>query len=112
MASIMGSERVGEDNVIAHIKLSLDDFEALKGSMDKIHLIPEKGASDFSSVYARGRNGNTKYFRIPKELKDGLPMKKKEAEVKDDIPCIRTKSENKILWTFIVNDEKVRLENR
>ncbi len=96
MASIIGSERLGND-VILHIKMPIEDVEKLKGCMDNIHLVSEDNANIESAIYERGKKGCTKYFLIPKPLRVGVNLKGR-------VSCLRHDSENKKIWTYIIDN--------
>lgn len=97
MASIIASKRFN-DHFELTITLNLKEFLELRGSIDNLHIIPGQYAQTRSTVYERGRRKCSKYFLIPKDLRDGLLPKK-------NVSCLRTNFEDKILWTYIMKKE-------
>jgi hypothetical protein len=72
------------------------DWKALKGSIHNLHFISEEHATVKATLLERGRKGSSKYWLIPKCLREGVMIPK-------ETPCLKTESSDKIIYAFIVD---------
>ena len=98
MASIISS-KICKDCVVLSMKLNIQEAKNLNGNLDKMYIIPEENASIQSSVHERGKNGCTKYFLIPKALREDVKLKK-------EVSCLKVETEEKIVWAYIMDKFK------
>lgn len=95
MATIVCSKRF-KDHIQLSINAEVEEVEDLKGKMDKIHLISEENIKTKSSIYERGKNGNTKYSLIPGCLRKNLKLGKK-------ILCSKLDCKDKTLLIYLID---------
>lgn len=95
MASVI-CKKVNSTHVVLSLKMDFNEAKMLKGCIDNIHLIPEENSNVRSTVYERGKNGHTKYFLIPKQLRENIQLKK-------EVSCMRIDCKEKIVWAYIMD---------
>ena len=98
MGIILGTKMVGDDKVIFEVEVDYEESLKLKGHVKNIHIFSEDAAEVKTNLSQRGTNEATKYFLIPRELRDGLEFSK-------DVKCqkIDTGAEN--IFIFVVDKE-------
>ena len=94
MASIISS-KVNKENVILSLKLEHNEAKELNGHVNNIHLIAEDDIVETASLYEKGRNGNTKYFLIPRILR-------KKIRIKKEAKCIMFDKKDRIMFVYFV----------
>ena len=82
--------------MVFHLRLDWNEVAQLGTWMDKLHIIPEEKAKIKSTIFERGKNGSSKYFLIPKALREGLKLGKEAS-------CIRINSKDKVVLAYILN---------
>lgn len=100
MGSILSSKVMADSKVVYEIALDREEALQLKGYMDNIHVFSEDAADIKSRISFRGKNEATKYFLIPRELRDDI-KKSKEVE------CQKLETRSKTLYVFLV--DKIKL---
>ncbi|MBD3209028.1 hypothetical protein GF367_01245 [Candidatus Woesearchaeota archaeon] len=95
MGHIMSSRRAS-DGVILEIKTEYDEYLQLQGQMDDIQLLCLRKGLTKTNMAQRGKNGYTKYFLIPRELRDGFRNNNR-------IQCDRIDIDDRILFIYIVD---------
>ena len=72
MGSIVGMKASKEGEMILEVKMSYEESLNLKGHIQNIYLFSEDAAEIKSNLSQRGANEATKYFLIPRELRNNL----------------------------------------
>jgi hypothetical protein len=104
MGNILSSRR-DEEGVLLEVKARYEEYLRLQGHMDDIHLFSEKEGVLRAHVSERGRDGRTKYFLIPRELRKGF-------RPDNTIRCGRIDKEDKILFVYVVDKASVAPSRR
>ena len=94
MASIISS-KIHENHVVLSLKLEHNEAKELNGNVNNIHLIAEDDIVETASVYEKGRNGNTKYFLIPRILR-------KKIRIKKEAKCMILDKGDRIMCVYFV----------
>jgi hypothetical protein len=72
MAIIIGSKTTKDGNIILEVKTDYKETLQLKGHIQNITLFSEDTAQNKTNISGRGKNSATKYFLIPRELRQNL----------------------------------------
>lgn len=91
-----------KDHYALLVKANHEEWKQLKGCMHNIHLLPEEHAMVKATLLEKGRNGCSKYFLIPKHLRENIRIPKQA-------PCLKIENQGKIILAYIM--EKV-LQNK
>ena len=98
MGSIIGIKTVKNDKVVIEVQMDYEESLKLKGHIKNIYLFSEDAAEIKTNLSQRGTNEATKYFLIPRELRENLNFEEK-------VKCQRIDVERRILFIYMV--EKV-----
>lgn len=72
MAEII-STSVKKDDVIISLKLTRQEYMELSGHYDDILCLAKAAVVNPAKIYLPGQQSSTKYFLIPKNIRDCLP---------------------------------------
>lgn len=76
MGTIIGCKATKDGKLIYEVLMDYEESLQLKGNMKNINLYSEDTAEMRANVSARGKNGATKYFLIPRELRENIKIPK------------------------------------
>ena len=96
MGTILGTKMTKDDKVIFEVEMDYKDSLKLKGHVKDIHLFSEDAAVIKTNLSQRGTNEATKYFLIPRELRDGLDFNK-------NVKCQNIETDTKKIFIFAVD---------
>jgi len=96
----MGIKTTRDDKVTIEVQLDYEESLKLKGHIKNIHLFSEDSAEIKANLSQRGTNEATKYFLIPRELRENLTFNEK-------VKCQRIDTENRIIFIYMV--DKIKL---
>jgi hypothetical protein len=100
MGSILSSKVQEDGKVVYEVVIDRDEALQLKGNLDKIHVISEDAADIKSRISLRGKNDATKYFLIPKELREEIKKSK-------EVMCQKVDTPTKSIYVFYVDKIKI-----
>jgi len=100
MGSIIGIKTTKEDKVIVEVEMDYEESLQLKGHIKNIHLFSEDSAEIKTNLSQRGTNEATKYFLIPRELRENLKFEEK-------VKCQRLETDSKIIFIYVVDKIKI-----
>jgi hypothetical protein len=100
MGSIISSRVQSDGKVIYEIGLDKEEALQLKGHMDNIHVFSEDSAVIKSRISLRGKNEATKYFLIPRELRDDIRKSK-------EVTCQKIETKSKTVYIYVVDKFKL-----
>jgi hypothetical protein len=101
MGRILSATLTKEDKVFLKVSMSYEESLNLKGHTKNIRVFSDHNAEIQTNISKRGSREATKYFLIPKKLRQDLNY---EGEVK----CQRIDSKKSTLFIFKVEKEKVK----
>ncbi|MCK4650160.1 hypothetical protein KAT36_02915 [Candidatus Pacearchaeota archaeon] len=87
---------IKDDKIIFEIEMNYEDSLKLKGHTKNIHVISEDAAEIKTSLSQRGTNEATKYFLIPRELREGLNFNK-------HVKCQKIETDSRNVFVFVVD---------
>ena len=96
MGKILGTKITKDDKVIFEIEMDYEDSLKLKGHIKNIHVFSENAAKIKTNLSQRGTNEATKYFLIPRELRDNLNFNK-------NVKCQKIETDTRKIFIFAVN---------
>jgi hypothetical protein len=99
------SSRRNEDKVILEVQSEYSEFLELKGHFDDVHIFTDKVAYTKTNISQRGKNDATKYFLIPKNLRQGF-------QFNNDVSCQRIDLKNKVVFVYVVDKFSVAPSRR
>ena len=100
MGEIVSTKIMNENTVVVEVQLDYEEAIALKGHMNNIHVFTEDLAEKSSQISTRGTNDATRYFLIPKELRDSL-------DVNSRVTCQRIETPTKTIFVYAVDKVNV-----
>ncbi|MBN2367999.1 hypothetical protein JXC34_03195 [Candidatus Woesearchaeota archaeon] len=100
MGSILSSKVLDDGKVVYEICIERDEALQLRGNLDGIHIISENAAEIKSRISLRGKNDATKYFLIPKEMRDEIKKSK-------EVSCQKIESHSNSIYVFYVDKIKI-----
>ena len=96
MGVILSSKVKDDGKVVFEIAVEPEEAIQLKGHLSGIHLFTENVIDSVLSLSTRGKNDATKYFLVPKGLRD---------DIKTDARALCQKIETKtnIIFIYVIN---------
>lgn len=102
MGKIISTKLMNNDKIHVNLELTQDEALWLRGNIDKMHLFSENNLNFETRLIKRGKRESTKYFLMPKELRNKvLPSNK--------VLCNKIETKTKDIIIFSVpkySDEK------
>jgi len=96
MGVILSTRAVKDNKVIFDVELDYEESLSLKGFTKNIHVFSEDASEINTNLSQRGVNEATKYFLIPKELRNNLTFGEK-------VKCQKIETPLKNIFIFVVN---------
>ena len=96
MGSILNSKVTNEGKVIVSILMDHEESLHLKGHIDKIHVFSEKTFETKSNVAMRGNMAATKYFLIPKDMRQNL-------KYNSEVHCQKIETKSRIFLVYSID---------
>ena len=100
MGSILSSKTLKDGKIIYEIIMDYEESLQLKGHIKNIHVFSEDVADIKTNLSSRGKNEATKYFLIPRELRNNI-------QFTDKVNCQKLETDSKIIFVYVV--DKLRL---
>lgn len=100
MGQIVGIRTTKDDKVIVELQMDYEESLKLKGHIKNIHMFSEDAADIKTNLSQRGTNEATKYFLIPRELREDLTFNEK-------VKCQRIDTDTRIIFVYMV--DKIKL---
>lgn len=85
-----------DGKVIIEVLVDYKEARQLRGFMDNVHLFSENMANIETNISERGKNSATKYFLIPKTLRNSL-------KAKNEVKCQRIETKNRFIFFYVVD---------
>jgi len=98
MGTILGTKMNGDDKVVFEVEMDYGDSLKLKGHVKNIHIFSEDAADIKTNLSQRGTNEATKYFLIPRELREDLKFTK-------NVKCQKVNTDTRSIFIFVVDKE-------
>ena len=96
MGQIVGIKALRDDKVVVEVQMNYEESLKLKGHIKNIHLFSENAAEIKTNLSQRGTNEATKYFLIPRELRENLTFNEK-------VKCQRIDTDLRIIFVYMVD---------
>ncbi|MBR9706438.1 hypothetical protein GOV14_05360 [Candidatus Pacearchaeota archaeon] len=96
MGRILGTKTTKEGKVVFEIELGYEEALQLRGHIQNIHVFSEDVADIKTNLSQRGKNEATKYFLIPRELRNNLKFNEK-------VKCQKIETDSKIIFVYVVD---------
>ena len=100
MGSILSSKTTKDGKIIYEVLMDYDESLQLKGHIKNIYLFSEDVAEIKTNLSGRGKNEATKYFLIPRELRQNTKFT-------DKVKCQKLETPTKIIFIYVV--DKLRI---
>lgn len=100
MGKVIGIKTVKNDEVIVEVQMSYEESLQLRGHIKNVHLFSEDAAEIKANLSQRGTNESTKYFLIPRDLRENLTFE-------ENVKCQRIDADSKIIFVYMV--DKIKL---
>lgn len=100
MGIILGTKTSKDNKIIFEVEMSYEESLKLKGNIKNIHIFSEDAAEIKTNLSQRGTNEATKYFLIPRELRDNLNFNEK-------VKCQKIETDTRTIFVFVVNKVQV-----
>ena len=96
MGSLVSLKKSKEGKVVVRLEMNPEEYSNLGGHVKDIYLFSEDAANVETRFSQRGTCDATKYFLIPKHLREGINFEEK-------VRCQRIEIPNKSIFVFVVN---------
>lgn len=96
MGKILGTKTTKEGKVVFEVEVDYEEALQLKGYIDNIFLFSEDTADIKTNLSTRGKNEATKYFLIPRELRENIKFNEK-------VKCQKIETSTKLIFIYLVN---------
>lgn len=96
MGSILSSKATKDGNIVYEVLLDYEEALQLKGHIKNIHLFSEDVVTTKTNLSARGKNEATKYFLIPKDLRQNIRFN-------DKVKCQKLETDSKMIFVYVVD---------
>ncbi len=96
MGKILSAKITKNNKVVFEIELDYDESLKLGGHIRNVHVFSEDAADIKTNLSQRGTNEATKYFLIPRELRNNLRFDEK-------VKCQKMETDSKNIFVFMVN---------
>lgn len=104
MGTILSTKITKENQIVFEVELDYEEALKLKGNIKNIHIFSEDAAEVKTNLSQRGTNEATKYFLIPKELRENLIFN-------EEVKCQKIDTDTRTIFIFVVekSDENKRI---
>lgn len=96
MGQIQSVKTMKNGKVIVTLELSETELLWLQGNMQDMHLFSESNLMYRTKLVQRGKRESSKYFLMPKELRQNLVANK-------EVNCNKIETSSKTIYLFAVN---------
>ncbi len=96
MGKILGSRTVKDNKIIFEVEMDYEESLELKGNIKRVHVFSEDAAEIKTNLSQRGTNEATKYFLIPRVLREKLDFNGK-------VKCQRIETLTKNIFVFVID---------
>jgi hypothetical protein len=86
-----------DNSMIFEIEVNYEEALKIKGNIKDIHVFSEDAAEVKTNLSQRGANEATKYFLIPKELRENLKFN-------EEVKCQKIDTDDKTIFIFVVEN--------
>lgn len=100
MGTILGTKTTKDNKIIFEVEIDYEESLKLKGHIKNIHVFSEDATEIKASLSQRGTNEATKYFLIPRELRNDLTFNEK-------VKCQKIETDARKIFVFVVDKIKV-----
>ena len=104
MSKIVSTKR-NKEGVVLELQTDYDEFLDLQGHMDQIHLFAEEKGLIKTHISQRGKNGATKYFLVPRQLRKGFKFD-------NAVSCQRIDKDDKAFFIYTIDKLKTNSSRR
>lgn len=105
MGEILASRQHEREKIIVELLVDKDEYRQLRGEVDNVYLFSDRVANVPSRVSLRGRNEATKYFLIPRRLRNRLA-------VRGLCTCQRIEHDGKSIFVYVLDPAHSQKESR
>ncbi len=95
MGRITSTKLMNNDKIQVNLELTHEEALWLKGNIDKMHLFSENNLEFETRLIKRGKRESTKYFLLPKELRNNVIPSNK-------VTCNKIETKTKNILIFAV----------
>ena len=96
MGTILGTKTTKDNKIVFEVEISYEESLKLKGHIKNVHIFSEDASSVKSNLSQRGTNEATKYFLIPRELRDNLKLDQ-------DVKCQKIETDTRTMFIFVMD---------
>ena len=100
MGKILGTKTTKDNKIIFEVEMDYEESLKLKGNIKNVHIFSEDAAEIKANLSQRGTNEATKYFLIPRELREGLKFNEK-------VKCQKIETGTRTIFIFVVSKVKI-----
>lgn len=100
MGVILGTKTTKEGKIIFEVEMDYEESLKLKGHIKNVHVFSEDAAEIKTNLSQRGTNEATKYFLIPRELRENLKFN-------EEVKCQKIETDTRMIFIFVVDKLKL-----
>jgi hypothetical protein len=101
MGSILSSKVREDGKIVFEVVVDKEEALQLKGQLENVYIYSEKNSNYNTAMTQRGKNDATKYFLIPRELRNNLDYDEK-------VVCQRIETKTKSTFIFSVDKNEFK----
>ncbi len=96
MGTILSTRTTKDNKIIFEVEIGYEESLKLKGHIKNIHIFSEDASKVKSNLSQRGTNEATKYFLIPRELRNNLKLD-------EEVKCQKIETDTRTIFVFVMN---------
>ena len=96
MGEILSSKTLKDGKIVYEIQMDYEESLQLRGHIKNIHVFSEDVTDIKTNLSSRGKNEATKYFLIPRELRNNI-------QFTDKVKCQKLDAGSKIIFIYVVD---------
>ena len=100
MGIILGTKTTKNNKIIFEVEMDYEESLKIKVNIKNIHVFSEDAAEIKTNLSQRGTNEATKYFLIPRELRENLKFD-------EQVKCQKIETDTRIIFVFVVSKVKI-----
>jgi hypothetical protein len=96
MSRITNIKNISDDKVVVTLEMSKEEYDYLRGSLEKIYVFSERDLEFEARLVQRGKKESTKYLLLPKEIR-------KTVKPTEKVKVAKMESKTKNIFIFSVS---------
>ena len=100
MGTILGSKVTNDGKIVFSVSMDHEEALQLRGHINDIRVFSERVVDIKTNLTMRGKNAATKYFLIPRELRENVRFS-------SQVTCQKIETKNKVMFVYIIDKHQL-----